>query len=234
MTIFADNLVKLRKAKGLTQTNLADETGLNRAVIGAYEEKRAEPSLATLQRFSDFFKISLDELVKKEWRAEKRKKKKSPVQLRILTVPVDSKTGNEKVSVVPLKAAAGYLNGFGDVEYIESLPVFDLPLKEISAQLTYRIFQIAGDSMLPLESGSYVITQFESDWLNLKKGQCYVFVTESEGIVYKRLIDKPGPRRGFVLGSDNPVYEPYQVTMDEVKEVWRASGFISFQIPGLG
>jgi hypothetical protein len=34
-----------------------------------------------------------------------------------------------------------------------------------------------------------------------------------------------------MLVSDNPSYEPYEVKIDEVNEVWEAKAFISTQFP---
>ena len=47
--IFGSNLKFLRKAKGLTQDQLADKLGINRAMIGSYEENRAIPKLNAMQ-----------------------------------------------------------------------------------------------------------------------------------------------------------------------------------------
>ncbi|MEY3399052.1 MAG: hypothetical protein RL220_1646 [Bacteroidota bacterium] len=227
MSSFAENLASLRKSKGFTQQSLADETGLNRSVIGAYEEGRAEPSIATLQKFAKLFGISVDQMIG-------RKASATPSagdNLRVLTVAVDSATGNERISVVPVKAAAGYLRGYGDPEYIEGLPVFDLPIREVAPSFTYRLFQISGDSMLPIPSGSYVIGQFVDTWSALRKNDCYVFVTDSEGIVYKRLLEKASAKKGFLLGSDNPMYVPFTVEQEDVREIWKVIGYISFDLP---
>ena len=45
---FAQHLKTLRKARGLTQQELADRIGLKRAALGAYEEGRAEPRLSLI------------------------------------------------------------------------------------------------------------------------------------------------------------------------------------------
>lgn len=50
----------LRKAKGLTQQELADAVGMSRAAIGGYETGRRNPRLPDLQKISDFFGVGLD------------------------------------------------------------------------------------------------------------------------------------------------------------------------------
>lgn len=50
----------LRKAKGLTQHDLADAIGINRATLGGYETGRRTPRLPELQQIAEFFGVGLD------------------------------------------------------------------------------------------------------------------------------------------------------------------------------
>lgn len=50
----------LRKAKKLTQDELAALIGVKRATISNYEIDRRQPSLSDLKRFAEFFGIGLD------------------------------------------------------------------------------------------------------------------------------------------------------------------------------
>jgi len=59
---FGQNLSKLRKAKGLTQQELADVMKTKRCNIGAYEEGRAEPNLELYLRLCDFLNIDAHSL----------------------------------------------------------------------------------------------------------------------------------------------------------------------------
>lgn len=56
----ANKLKTLRKAKGLTQQELADAIGMNRATLGGYETGRRNPRLPDLQQLSEFFGVGLD------------------------------------------------------------------------------------------------------------------------------------------------------------------------------
>ncbi|MCH2215459.1 MAG: helix-turn-helix domain-containing protein [Flavobacteriales bacterium] len=66
MTYIGKNIRKIRGVKGLNQTDFADLFGLKRASVGAYEEGRAEPKIATLVEIANYFGMSLDDLVLKE------------------------------------------------------------------------------------------------------------------------------------------------------------------------
>ena len=144
------NLRYLRKQKGLTQSDIADKLDIKRTMISAYEEGRSEPKLASLNILASVFHVSVDELLNRDIEVQGKLPLQEP-QLKILTIAVD-KEDHENITMIGQKASAGYLNGFSDPEYIEQLPQFQLP--NLSRNATYRAFEIKGDSMLPLVSGT--------------------------------------------------------------------------------
>ena len=254
MGLINSNIRYLRKQKGLTQEALAKELEVSRSVIGAYEEDRAEPKLITMQKIANFFGISLDQLASVDLAElaarsiaaqsmqgsrvklrEEVTRSPSPAStgdpegenLRVLSITVDSQD-RENIELVPDKAAAGYLNGYADPEYIEELSKFQLPMLP---QGTYRAFEISGDSMLPLASGSIIIGEYVENWKEIRSGQTYVLVTGSEGIVYKRVYNHIAESGKLTLRSDNPTYPPYDVEAGDVMEVWRAKAYISLDFP---
>ncbi|WP_238387673.1 S24 family peptidase, partial [Pararcticibacter amylolyticus] len=153
--------------------------------------------------------------------------KASASNLRVLSISVDSHD-RENIELVPVKASAGYLNGYADPEFISELPKFSLPILK---QGTYRAFEIKGDSMLPLHPGTVVIGEYIENWLDVKAGETYVFITKSDGVVYKRAGNRFRENKGIKLISDNPVYEPYTVQAEDILEVWKAKAYISTNFP---
>jgi len=235
MKFISENIKYLRKVKNLTQDDLASKIGVKRSVIGSYEEARAIPKLALLQALAYYFDVSLNDLLDKDLSSIETISKIPAVDvkasnLRILSTIVD-KENNELMTLVPAKAAAGYLNGYADVEFVESLTAFSLPLPEISHDRTYRIFQIKGDSMEPLPTGTYIICRYLDNWYNIKDGKTYVVLTKDDGIVYKRLYNRLEETKTLEMISDNPLYPPFSVPIENVLEVWQAIGLISFQLP---
>lgn len=231
MNFFATNIKYLRKQKGLTQSELANKLGVNRPKIGSYEEGRAEPKLSTLQRFSHFYKVGLDDLLERDLSKEETNQKDiRGNSLRILPIIVD-KNDEEQITVVPAKASAGYLNGFADVEFVEQLPTFNLPVNELSTNRTYRIFQIQGDSMLPVISGSYIISEYVQNWQTIKDESTYIVISQSEGIVYKRIKNRLESEQVIELKSDNTLYPTFSIPAEDIMEVWKAKGIISFDLP---
>jgi transcriptional regulator with XRE-family HTH domain len=229
--IIASNIKHLRKSRNLTQDQLADKIGVNRAMIGSYEEGRAIPKLQVLQTISHYFSITLDALVLNDLGNSTENQEQTDVagsNLRVVSTIVD-RDNNELITLVPVKATAGYLNGYADPDFVDTLPRFSLPFQEISKERTYRAFQISGDSMDPIPSGAYIISEYVQDWHNITDGKTYILVTRDEGVVYKRVYMHPSGE--LWLKSDNPQFETYSIHMSRLLEAWRAVGYICTTIP---
>ncbi|WP_423148210.1 XRE family transcriptional regulator [Rubrolithibacter danxiaensis] len=228
MSNISFNLKSLRKKKGLTQQQFADAMEIKRSLIGAYEEDRAEPKYELLKKFADFFELSMDEFVNEKITENWKPKPKSDgSNIRILSISVD-KDDRENIELVPVKASAGYLNGYADPEFVSELPKFQLPMFKHG---TYRAFEIKGDSMLPLQSGTIVIGEYMESWNDIKPGETYIFISKSDGIVYKRAGNRFKDNKGLKLISDNPVYEAYTIAPEDLLEVWKAKAYISTSFP---
>ena len=64
---FSEHLLQLRKEKGLKQTELARSIDISWRAYQTYERGEREPQMSTLVALADFYDISLDELVCREW-----------------------------------------------------------------------------------------------------------------------------------------------------------------------
>jgi SOS-response transcriptional repressor LexA len=98
-------------------------------------------------------------------------------------------------------------------------------------QGTFRAFEIKGDSMLPLVSGTVIIGEYVENWNDVKPGDTYVVLSKNEGVVYKRIGNKYRDNKKLKLMSDNPAYEPYDVGADDILEIWKAKAYLSTQLP---
>lgn len=230
MSNISANLKYLRKKKGLTQQQFADNMKIKRSLIGAYEEDRAEPKYDLLKKIAEYFELTIDEFINEKINDNWKPKPKSQgSNLRVLSISVD-KDDNENIELVPVKASAGYLNGFSDPQYIQDLPKFQLPIPSLK-QGTYRAFEIKGDSMLPIQSGSIIIGEYLDNWNDVKIGDTYVIISKNEGVVYKRAGNKFKEDRELKLVSDNKVYDPYSVPADDILEIWKAKAYLSTALP---
>ena len=155
MNYVKNNLKFLRKKEAFTQEQLATKIGVKRAMIGAYEEGRAEPRLHTLQHLAAYFQVRLDDFVNKDLSGSGSipKADVSGAQLRILPVIVDGTDDKELGTLVPVKASAGYLSGYGDADYIGALPRFSMPFPELLKTVRIAYFRLEGRVCCPSSQG---------------------------------------------------------------------------------
>ncbi len=230
MSNISSNLKYLRKKKGHTQQQFADAMEIKRSLIGAYEEDRAEPKYELLKKIAEYFDLTIDEFINDKiddnW---KPKPKSQGSNLRVLSISVDN-NDRENIELVPVKASAGYLNGFSDPQYIQDLPKFQLPIPALR-QGTYRAFEIMGDSMLPVQPESVIIGEYLENWNDIKIGETYIIISKNEGVVYKRAGNKFKENRELKLVSDNKVYDPYTIPAEDILEIWKAKAYISTTLP---
>ncbi|TFV94272.1 LexA family transcriptional regulator [Algoriphagus kandeliae] len=220
------NLKFLRKKKNLTQQELADRLSISRSKLAGYE-LTITPPLETLVKISEYFGVSLDILIKEDLSSYSEYKLRELLEtdkflrgrkLRILSTTVDA-DGRELIEVVSQRAKASYLAGFADPEFISELPRFSLPF--LPTDKKHRVFQVDGDSMLPIPDGAWIICEYVDDWMSIKDGERYVIVTEQDGVTFKIAYNRIKADQQLLLCSSNPIYPPFEVTIDQVREVWR-------------
>jgi len=235
---FASNIKFLRKRRGRTQDDVAVALNLKRSTLSGYENGVAQPGIEILVSFSRYFNMSIDTLLKidisklsESQLGELERGYDAYIKgsnLRVLTTTINSEN-LENIELVPEKAKAGYTTGYADPEYIGELPRFRLPF--LSDKRKYRTFQLKGDSMLPIPDGSWVTGEFVQDWDQIINGKAYVVFTINDGIVFKVVENNLKTEGKLVLYSLNPVYEPYEVHINEVKEIWKFVNYISSELP---
>src|SRR5215510_14547883 len=212
MAISNRNLKYLRKLRGWTQEEFAQKLRIKRSLLGAYEEERAEPRFDVLEVVCDIFKLTLDDLLRKDLSDSKANYIAKRRALKLAS-------GRSDIPFVPVKAAAGYLAGYADPEFVDELNTFTLPMLSGG---NYRAFEIIGDSMLPTPSGSIIVGEKVGSIDDVKNNNAYIVVSRNQGIVYKRIVKNNRTRAKVSLVSDNPNYQPYQVNTDDIVELWLA------------
>ena len=224
MLNFADNIRVLRDRQKISQQKLADDLLITRSRYVKYEDGTSEPPLELLVRISKYFGVSVDLLLNVDIRKYQPEDLLKISENRLLLpVAVDSK-GDNKIEIIPEKASMGYLNGYTDPEYIENLQTVSLPFLRNGK---YRAFPADGDSMPPYKDGTYIVGKFVENVGDLKSDKTYVFITVNDGITYKRFQYHEG---NFVwVKSDNSLYEPYKISLYDIKEIWEFACSINTQ-----
>jgi transcriptional regulator with XRE-family HTH domain len=235
---FDSNIKLLRKRKNLTQDEVAEKLKMKRPTVSGYENRVAQPGLDILLVFSDFYNISIDTLLKVDL-SKLRETQLRQLEhgedvflrggnLRVLASTVNTRN-QENIELVPVKAQAGYTSGFADPEYISELEVFQLPF--LSGEKKYRTFQLQGDSMLPIPEKAWVTGEYVVNWKELKSGEACVVLTMDDGLVFKIIENRIEQEGRLILYSLNPFYEPYEIHVSQIREIWKFIHFISQEIP---
>lgn len=220
--MLGDNLKYLREIKKISQQQAADNLGLPRTTLGDYERNHTEPNIEMLCKIARYFNVRLDDLLQLQL---EQLKTYDPGErdLKILAVTLDHQQ-RQNIELVDVKAEAGYLHAFQDPQYIRQLPRMYIPRLP---QGNLRAFEISGDSMLPVESGSIIVGQYVEKINEIKNDQLYILIHKLDGIVFKRLrVLKE--KKEIQLISDNPSYESYTIPFNQIGEVWQFKAHLSF------
>lgn len=215
MSLFSDNIRSLRIKKKISQEKLAESLLITRGRYVKYEDGTSEAPYEILKKIAHYYHISIDLLLSVDVR-------KIPIDdllklennRLVLPITVD-RDGSNFIEVVTQKVKAGYLNGYADPEYIESLQHISLPFL---GQGKHRGFPVEGDSMPPHEDGSIIVGRYVEKLGDVMDGKTYILITKGEGMVYKRL--NKNKKNALVVGSDNSFYPAYEVKASDILEIW--------------
>ena len=227
----AGNLKFLRKKCGKTQDGISTELKIGRTTIANYESGVSEPNVETLLTFSNFFGVPVDVLLsvnlEKEGLIEKNTNTSSPgkgiivplnTMPKVVTVDRD---GNDNILYVPVKARAGYLSGYGDPEFIETLPTFRLPGLN---NATFRMFEVDGPSMAPnVLHGDRIIGEWIESLDKIRDNRVHVVVHKG-GVAVKRVLNRIKERGKLYLKSDTIAHRhefpTLEIDPEDIKEIW--------------
>ncbi len=252
------NLIYLRKRENLKQSEMLTVFGVQNFTWSDYERDRSTPPIDLILKISDYFLIDIKDLLTKDLSevsfgnksdtekteikgkvsgkitgkvlpqtGENENKPVPVVELMPKVVTVDSR-GDENMILVPVKAAAGYLNGYGDMAFIQTLPAYRIPGYNNG---TFRMFEVKGASMHPtLNEGDICICKWVETLDNIRNDRIHVVVCH-DGIVVKRVLNRVQTDNKIILKSDNikdkHEYPNMIIEPSEVLELWYVVAYIS-------
>lgn len=226
---FGLNNHSFAKRIGVTSTTIDSITTGRLQSDGS--RKRTKPGYDLLERMIEEFSIDPEYLFGKSNQILKQKQQETSTYGGIPQVVAVNQEGDENVVYVPIKARAGYLDGYGDTEFIETLPSFNMPHLTNG---TFRCFEVQGNSMVrTFFDGDLVFGKYVEDLQDIKDGRVYVIVSKNDGIVLKRVINRIEERGKLILKSDNKNgnYPTYTINSEEIMEAWYVTMFASKQMP---
>jgi len=221
MSLFSDNIRHLRIKKDLSQEIVAESLSISRDSLAKYEQGRSQPPHEILIKLSHYYHVSIDLLLTADIRKINLESLLKMDDNRILLPIVVDNNGNNVIEIVPHKAKAGYLTGYSDPEFIESLQHISLPFLGTGK---FRSFAVDGDSMPPHKNSSFIVGRYMENIKEAKEGKSYIVIT-IEGMTYKRLKEKRN--NTLLLESDNEFYEPFEVQLSEILELWEYAGSVA-------
>lgn len=142
------------------------------------------------------------------------------------------------VVYVPIHAQAGYGRGYGDIEYIESLPTVPV-IVDKNYNGNYRVFEVDGDSMddgsrnAVYDGDKILCRDVRSDlWLSKLhiNSWFFVIVMKNDGILIKKIIDHNVENGKIICHSLNPLFSDFEVDLRDVAELYNAIKIIERSI----
>jgi len=212
-----ERLAALREGLGLTLREVEEElrrggAGVSYSRIHEYEVNPAvkiKPKI--LERLAEIYKVSVAYI---QAGTITPTEPINPMPPKIIYVSENDK--QDRIPIVDIPAAAGYMKNYAQSDYLRRLPTTFLPGFQNGS---YRIFQVKGDSMEPLiRDSDYLVTAYVESLSQIVQGRVYVIVS-TEGICVK-FARYNAKRHGLLIESENKEYDPDFIPVDEVKEVW--------------
>jgi phage repressor protein C with HTH and peptisase S24 domain len=209
-------LKEKREAKGLTQTEMADKLGIGLRMYQKIEDgqfpkykknqvRQIDEILGTqlydLIYEQDVPPVSTDSYID---RRRNLKNDESPYLVPYVDIP----------------AQAGYRKAYSNIDYILTLKKYPILPDVDPTGLTWRYFQIAGDSMEPVLSDKDTVLAslvHPEDWMNITNYYTHVVVTHTDLLI--KDVYKKSPEE-WILLSQNSAYEPRVIQIRDVRQLW--------------
>lgn len=218
--IIRDGLRQFFKKEGLTQKSVAERLGVTQQYVGSILRDKAIGA-KTASLISERFGFTIKWLLTGEGAVfigdEANASKISPADANIMLVPLVSQY-----------AYAGYLAGFADTEYIETLPTVPF-LVDSEHKGQYVCFEIKGDSMDDNSINSYpegaivlgreVRQEFWKCKLHIKDWD-FVIVHREKGIVIKQITEQDVDNGIITCHSLNSMYDDFELHLKDVSQIF--------------
>jgi len=132
------------------------------------------------------------------------------------------------VPLIPVSAQAGYPKGYGDPDYIESLPTIPV-IVDKNYHGRYRVFEVNGDSM---DDGSRSAI-YDKDKILCREVKrelwhsrlhirdwFFVIVHRYDGVSVKQIIEHNVDTGDIICHSLNPLFEDFTLNLNDVVELY--------------
>lgn len=233
----AYNLREIRELYNLTQGELATVLDLTREMVNKMEKGKTRQSKATQLKIKMFLEARKSEEISQDLEiigsATAVPKSRSAAQ------PYVAQRREQKAEKAPLlvplvgiKAQAGYVKGYEQTDYMDSLEKYSLPPGVNPTGAVWSYFEVDGDSMEPtLYAGDILLASMlpHEDWDDIKNFCVYVILT-NEQLMVKRVYRK-SPDMWVLLSDNDDVYPQLLLPVAGIKQVWTFRRHIRGRVP---
>lgn len=218
-----ERILQFIEYKGITKNKFYKETGISNGVL----DKKGGLSMETVEKFySTYPEINEKWILTGEGNMiknyqEEKKNEAIPVTAGLV----------KYIPLVSQYAKAGYLSGFADQTYMETLPTIPVILtQEQEPKGEYVCFEVSGDSMISDESpeeslfdGDLLVCRnvhhdYWTSKLHINKWD-FVIVDQEEGVIVKRIIDHNPDNGDITIHSLNPMYQDKKMNLSHVDKL---------------
>lgn len=215
-------LLEIREKLGMKQEELARAIGYSRELVNKVEGGK--------MKASRWFVKAVEDLVEQHRFVENShdvnnlgKTSFSPSGEAYLATRLKEKNEPKQLMVplVGIKAQAGYVKGYEQVDYIDTLEQYSLPPGVNATGAVWRYFEIDGDSMEPTFSASDIVLATmvpQEDWRDIRDDNVYIIHTTDQ-LLIKRL-QKVSDREWLLLSDNEEAYPKVLLNVEEVRQLW--------------
>jgi phage repressor protein C with HTH and peptisase S24 domain len=218
-------LLEIREMLRQSQDDFARKIGYSREVVNKVEKGRMKPSkwfVEAVQKYvSEHQMPDYSQDVNILGKASHSSAKKANIHYLTSRLEQKNEATQFLVPMVGIKAQAGYVKSYEQVDYVETLEKYPLPPGVNPIGAIWRYFEIDGDSMEPTFSEADVVLATMvpvEDWSEIKDFCVYIIHT-AEQLLIKRIYKKSDTE--WILISDNEEMNPQVVlNVEDVKQLW--------------
>lgn len=125
------------------------------------------------------------------------------------------------VPLVPMKAIAGYIRSYDQVEFLDTLEKYSLPPGVSPIGAVWQYFEINGDSMEPtFQSGDVVLASQVpyDDWTHIRNFYVYIILTETD--LWIKHVYAESKDEWILISENEEAYKPFVVNVADIRELW--------------
>jgi transcriptional regulator with XRE-family HTH domain len=231
------NIKNIRQLYNLTQEEFAVALGITRELVNKMEKGKCGVSKATKLLINNFLEERKSEDFSHELVSDVQifgtpHHKPSSLPYYLERREQKKVTKAFEVPLVGIKAQAGYVKGYEQVDYMDTLEKYSLPPGVNPTGAVWSYFEVDGESMEPtLYAGDVILASMlpHEDWHDIRNFSVYILLTAEQLLVKRvyKLNDKE-----WVLISDNEEVAPQvRVKVDDIKQVWTFRRHIRAKVP---